>query len=131
MFRIKFQTKKSVGAFGYRPPRPTELGGSEDWYGWNIMYKNDKLYSLQGWTLQKIPILWKKASSKSCLELNSLQKSHGAHMSVFSWSWVRELVRSACSKYYNVGKGGNRWTLGFNTAGNTDYMKKKVQIKFV
>ncbi len=27
--------------------------------------------------LRKIPILWKKASSKSCLKLNSLQKSNG------------------------------------------------------
>ncbi len=44
------------------------------------MYKNDKLYSLYSRILQKIPIIWKKASSKSYLELNYVQKSQGAHI---------------------------------------------------
>ncbi len=41
------------------------------------MYKNGKLHSLDSCTLRKILIMQKKASSKSCLELNSLQKSQG------------------------------------------------------
>ncbi len=32
--------------------------------------------------LRKIPVLWKKASSKSCLEVNSQQKSKWLHMSM-------------------------------------------------
>ncbi len=52
--------------------------------------------------LRKIPITWKKASSKSCLQLNSLQKYQGAHMSTSTQSGVRELRRLMCLKYYNV-----------------------------
>ncbi len=46
-------------------------------------------------------------------------------MSISSQSRAKGLERLACSKYNNV------LTLGFNTAGNTDYIKKKVQIKVV
>ncbi len=104
MFRIKFPTKKSLSALclSLPPPPPpgVELGGSKDWYGWNIiMYKNSKLYSLYSWMLWKIPIIWKKALSKSCLGLNSLQKIHWTHtfISTSKWSWGLE--RLACLKY--------------------------------
>ncbi len=70
-----------------------ELGGWEDWYGWNIIYKNSKLYSLQGWILQKIQILWKKGSSKSFLKLNPLQKSQSAYVYLHSkWSQVARKI---------------------------------------
>ncbi len=37
--------------------------------------------------LGKILIIWKKASSKSCLELNSLQKRQWAHMPTSAREW--------------------------------------------
>ncbi len=123
MFGIKFPTKMSVGAYVLSPTR-VELGGWEDWYGWNIMYKNNKLYSLQGWMLLKIPILWKKGSSKSFLELNSLQKSHRVHMSISPRSGARLLERLMWLKYYNVQKRQIIFTLGLNAAKNTDFIKK-------
>ncbi len=46
-------------------------------------------HSIQGSTLPKIPIASKKASNKSCSELNLVQKSLRAHMSVscpLEWS---------------------------------------------
>ncbi len=42
--------------------------------------------------LQKIPIIRKKASSKSCLELNSLQKSQWAPMFTYTQSGARGLM---------------------------------------
>ncbi len=45
VFRIKFSTKKLVGAYVYLPPR-VELRGSKDWYDWNSRYRNGKLHSL-------------------------------------------------------------------------------------
>ncbi len=123
MFRIKFPTKKSVGADVYHPPM-VELGDWEDWYGWNIMNKNSKLYSLQGWMLQKIPILWRKGSSKSFLELNSLQKSHWTHISISPQSGARWLDRLIWLKYYNVQKRQIIFTSEMNVVKNTDFMKK-------
>ncbi len=40
--------------------------------------------------LQKISIIWKKTSSKSCLEINSLQKSQWVHMSIPPPPWEGE-----------------------------------------
>ncbi len=74
--------------------------------------------------LRKIPILREKDSSKSCLELNSLQKSNRAHTSISSRSRARGLERLSCSKY-NVGKWENKLTLGFNAVGNINHMKKR------
>ncbi len=73
--------------------------------------------------LQKIPILCKKGSSKSFLELNSLQKSHWAHMSVSPRNGARQLERLIWLKYYNVQKQ-IIFTLEPNAAKNTDFMKK-------
>ncbi len=39
--------------------------------------------------LQKLLIIWKKASSKNCLELDSLQKSQRAHMFIYTQSRAR------------------------------------------
>ncbi len=57
--------------------------------------------------LGKIPIIWKKASSKKCFELNSLKKCQWAHMSASSHPSPQRGARS--SKYYNVQK----WQLTF------------------
>ncbi len=99
-------------------PLRVELGGSEDWYGWNIMYKNGKLYSLQGWTLWKIPILWKKASSKSYLELNSQ-----TCLSPPPWVGAVGLGTLIWLKY-NAQKWQIIFTSGLNAAKNTDFMEK-------
>ncbi len=61
----------------------------------------------------------KKASNKSCLKLNFLQKSPRVHMSTSFQSAGRRLQRSVCLKSYNVQKWEIRFTLGLNTAKNT------------
>ncbi len=88
------------------------------------MHKNDQVHSLQYWMPGKIAIIWKKASSKSCLELNSLQKSQRAHMSTSPRSGVRGLQWLIWLKYYNVQKRQITFTLWLDTAKNTDYMEK-------
>ncbi len=49
--------------------------------------------------LPKIRIASKKASNKSCLELNFIQKSPRAPLSILSRSGARRLERLASSKY--------------------------------
>ncbi len=64
---------------------------------WNlIMYRNGKLGSLYGTTLPKISIISKKASNKSCLELNFIQESPQVHMFIRPRSEARVLQRSIC-----------------------------------
>ncbi len=67
-----------------------------------IMYRNGKLDSLYGSTLPKIRMISKKASNKSCLELNFIQKSSRVHMSISAWSGARGLQRLIWLKYYFV-----------------------------
>ncbi len=52
----------------------------------------------------KIRITSKKASNKSCLNLNFIQKSLQTHMSIYLGSGARGLERLASSKYYSEGK---------------------------
>ncbi len=87
--------------------------------------------SLLAWTLPKIRITSKKASNKSCLKLNFIQKSPGAHMSISPWSGARGLERLASSNYYSEGKQKITFNLGLNAAKNTHGIKKKLQIKVV
>ncbi len=106
-------------------PPGVELGGFKDQYVWNlIMYRNVNLGSLYGSALLKIRIS-KKASNKSCLELNFVQKSSWAHISISPRSGDRGLQRSVCLKSYNVQKLEISFTLGLNAAKNTHFMKKK------
>ncbi len=58
------------------------------------------------------------------MELNSLQKSHWAHMSIFPQSGARLPERLTRLKYYNVPKRQIIFTLGLNAAKNTDIMKE-------
>ncbi len=56
--------------------------------------------------LRKIPIIWKKVSSKSCLALHSLQKSQWAHMPISAsppppLGGARRLERLIWLKYYS------------------------------
>ncbi len=53
---------------------------------------------------QKYSSHQKKASNKSCLKSNFVQKSPQTHMSISPWSGARELERLASSKYYSEGK---------------------------
>ncbi len=64
------------------PPPRMELGGSKDWWVWNIiMYKNGKVDSLEGSALPKVRIISKNGSNKSGWATNSAQKkSMGAHV---------------------------------------------------
>ncbi len=50
--------------------------------------------------LLKIQIIGKKVLNKSCLELNSLQKSQVAHMSISPQSGDMGLERLICFKIY-------------------------------
>ncbi len=74
--------------------------------------------------LQKILIIWKKASSQSCLELNSPQKSEWAHMSTSPRSEASGLGRLIWLKYYFVQKWQITFTLWLDAAKNTDYMER-------
>ncbi len=76
--------------------------------------------------LQKIPLIWKKDSSKSCLELNSLQKSQWAHIFISHHrSKAKGLERLLWLKYYNVHKRQITFTFELNTVKNNDYMEKR------
>ncbi len=72
----------------YLSPLGVELVGSKDQYVSDlIMYRNKNLGSLYGSTLLKIRITWKKAWNKSYSELNFVQKSPRAHMSISPPPW--------------------------------------------
>ncbi len=88
------------------------------------MYRNGKLDSLWGSVMPKIRSILKKASNKSCSELNFVQKSSGAHMSSSPTCEAWEFKRSVYLKSYNVQKWDIRFTLGLNATKNTHYIKK-------
>ncbi len=73
--------------------------------------------------LPKICITCKKTSSKSCSELNFVQRSPPAHMSISPTSGARGSKDQVCLKSYNVQKREIRFTLGLDAAKNTHYMK--------
>ncbi len=130
MFRIKFPTKKSVGAYVY-PPSRMELRGTKNYHVWNIiMCKNGKVDLLYNKTLQKILITSKNGLYKNCSELNSVQKMQQAHMSISLQSGARGLQRLPYLKYCNVWEWEGRFTLQQNAAKNTDYIQKLFRIKF-
>ncbi len=124
LLRIKLRTKKSVGAYVDLPR--SGIKGFE-------RLPSLKYYNVQKWeseftlgsTLPKIRIISKHASTKSCGELNSVQKSKYAYMFIFLWSGAGGLQRLICFKYYIVPKWKSRFCLGLNTAKNTDYMRKR------
>ncbi len=100
------------------------------WLKYYNVQKRQIIFTL-GLNAVKNTDFMKKSSSKSCLELNSLQKVMGC-ICLFSPG-----VELGGSKDWQVrsiimqGMEENRLTSWFNAAGNTDYMKKKVQIKIV
>ncbi len=72
--------------------------------------------------LLKLPIISKIASSKSCLELNFLQKSQRTHITIYLNSTARKLQRLSWFKYYTVLKWESRFTLRLNDTKITDYI---------
>ncbi len=61
----------------------SEARGSKNGHFWIItIYWNGKVDSLSGWMMSKLPIILKNCSNKSCWELNFIQKSQRAHMSI-------------------------------------------------
>ncbi len=50
-------------------------------------------------------------------------------MSISPKSGAGKLQTLICLKYYNLLKLESRFTLWLNAAKNTDYMKKKLQVK--
>ncbi len=71
-----------------------------------------------------------KSSSKSYLELNSLQKSQWTHVSISPWGGARGLERLIQLKY-NVQKCQIIFTSELNAAKNTDFKEKMLQVKVV
>ncbi len=67
-----------------------------------ILYWNGKLDSLSSWMLPKLPIIPEICSNKSRWELNFVQKSQWAHMSISPKSGASWLERLPFLKYYNV-----------------------------
>ncbi len=70
--------------------------------------------------LPKILITSKKASNKSCLELNFIQKNQRAHISVSPQSGARGCEGLIQLKYYIVLKRQITFNLGLNTDKNTE-----------
>ncbi len=88
------------------------------------MYKTDKLYSLWLNAAKNIDFM-KKALSKSCLELNSLQKIIGCVRLFPPGVGLGGLKDWHVRSIVMWGKEENRLTSRFNAAGTTDYMKKR------
>ncbi len=60
-------------------------------------------------------------------ELNFVQKSPRAHMSIYPRSGARGLERLTWLKNFNVQKQKFRFTLGLNTAKYTHHMEKSLK----
>ncbi len=71
----------------------------------------------------------KKASNKSCLKSNFAQKKSESSYVYLPHEWSQGPRRSVCLKSYNVQKWEIRFTLVLNTAKNTHFMKKRLEIK--
>ncbi len=72
-----------------------------------LYYTENSNYYIQfrGLMPTKVPIIWKKASSRSCSEIQSLPKNQWALMSISITTHPRVwlgLQRLICFKYYNV-----------------------------
>ncbi len=67
----------------------------------------------------------KKLFKQSCRELNFIQKSQWAHMSISPKCGARELERLICIKYYIVLKWESRFTFWPDAAKITDYIRKR------
>ncbi len=89
-----------------------------------IMYRNGKLGSFYGSTLPKIHMISNKASNRSCLKLNFIQKRLETHMSISPQGGGRGLERLIWLKYYFVLKWKNTFNLGLKEAKNTHKSKK-------
>ncbi len=77
-------------------------------------------------TLPKIHIASKKGSNKCCSELNFVQRSPRAHMSISPQSGAKGLQRYL---YYNVETQKSRFTLGLDAVKNTHLPKIRITSK--
>ncbi len=91
--------------------------------------QNGKVDSVWSSTPPKIRIGSKKASNKTCLKLNFVQKNLRAHMSIFPRSGARGLERFPFLKNYYVQKRGSRFSLGLDAAKNMHRIKKSFKQK--
>ncbi len=77
--------------------------------------------------LLKIRVSPKKASNKSYSELNFVQKSLRAHVSISLQSGARGLKGLIWLKYYIVLNRQITFNLGLNTAKSTHPIKKRLE----
>ncbi len=123
MFGIEFCTKQSASAYVYLPPE------------WSYGFQRSiclKSCNVQKWKIRFT--IWlnaaknrhdiKKASNKSCLELNFAQKSLRTHISISPRGGVRGLERLIWLKYYLYWNGKNTFNLELTAAKNTHQIKK-------
>ncbi len=82
---------------------------------------------MEGSMAPKIRIISKKASNKSCSELNFIQKSLQAHTSISPQGGARELERLMWLEYYIVLKLQITLNLVLNTTKNTRYIEKSFE----
>ncbi len=132
MFGIEFCSKKSASAYVYLPPPEWSYELQKIRMFKNlIMYRNRNLGSLYGSTLPKIRNTWKKAWNESCSELNFVQESQRAHMSVFPppQNGARGLQRLIWLKNYCLQKQQNTFNVRLNAAKNTHHMEKGLKWK--
>ncbi len=94
------------------------------------IWKWEKRLNL-GWRLPQILTICKKVSNKSFWDLNYLQKTQWAHMSIFPWSGAMGLQRFPCSKYYKVWKWENKNDSDAERCQKYRLFTKKFQINVV
>ncbi len=128
-WELKFRTKKSMGTPIYLAQEWSWKARKIDLFQILLLYRYGKVDSLRGWILQKLPIISKKCSNKSCWELNFVQKIQWMHMFISIRSGAWGLERLTCFKYHIVLKWESRFTLRLNAAKITDCIKKLFKLK--
>ncbi len=110
----------------YLPPPLIGARGLERliWLKYNIVLKRENTFTSGLNTLPKIRIASKKASNKSCSELNFVQKSPQAHLAIFLQSGARGLERLIWLKYNTLMKRQNTFDLVLNAAKSTHHIQK-------
>ncbi len=99
---------RKVSGRTYLSPPGMELVGLKDWYVSNIiLYWSGKVDSFLGWRLPKSKIISNNCSNKNRTELNFVQKSHRAHMTISRRSGAKRFERLSSLKYYNALRNGN------------------------
>ncbi len=98
---------------------------------WMEFYEELREFLLKIWMLRKLPIISKNCSNKSCWELNFIQNSQWAHMSICPKSRTSGIERLVSLKYYKMQKQESGFTRWLNTDKIIYYIKKLFKWKLL